>query len=393
MNPWRSDFPFFQKHSLLYLDSAATTHKPQCVIDRLTRFYSEEYATVHRAVYAQALGASEEYQSVRSTVQRFLNAAHPEEIVFTRGTTSALNLVAFSYGRAFLKPGDRILLSESEHHANLVPWQMLSKERGCSLSFIPVDEKGVLILEEAERLMQEGVRLVSIAHVSNVLGTVHPIQELARLARQVGAAICVDGAQSAGHQPIDVQQLDIDFFAFSGHKVYGPTGVGVLYGRKALLEQMAPLEGGGDMVDRVTLEQTTYAPVPLRFEAGTPMTAAVLGLGAALSYLSHIGLDRVHAWENQLLVRATELLSTLPGIRLIGRAEKKGPIVSFIKEGIHPLDLATLLDCRGVAVRSGNQCSQPTLARFGLSELCRASFGLYNTLEEVERFASILTSL
>lgn len=393
----RADFPILKKriqgHPLIYLDTAATAQKPQCVIDAITHFYTHEYATVHRGIYSLSSEATCRYNLVRQKVQKFINAALPEEIIFTRGTTASLNLVAGSFGKVFLRPGDVILISEIEHHSNIVPWQMVCKERGAQLRFIPVNDDGELIWGDYLSLLQEGVRLVSLAHVSNVLGTCHPVKEIIEAAHRSGAYVCLDGAQAAPHMSLDVQALDVDFYAFSGHKLYGPTGIGILYGKQELLDKMPPLEGGGDMIETVTLAHTTYASSPLKFEAGTPPIAEVIGLGAAIDYLSEIGMETIEAWEQELLAYATQKLCQIPGIQIVGTSQSKGAIISFNAAGMHPLDLATLLDCRGVAIRTGHHCSQPALERFGQTSLARLSFGLYNTLEEIDQFLFLLSSI
>ncbi len=390
----RRDFPLLeQDKSLIYFDSAATAQKPFAVIEAMRRFYAEEYGTVHRAIYRLSSCATARYNAVRESVRAFLNAASAEEIVFTKGTTEAINLVAASFSKAFLKSGDEILISEMEHHANLVPWQILSQERGIHLKYIPIDDRGELILEEYEKLLTERTRLVSIAHLSNATGTLNPIEEIIRLAHEKGAKVCIDGAQSAPHMPVDVQRLDADFFAFSGHKAFGPTGIGVLYGKKELLEKMPPYQAGGDMIETVTLLRSSYQPPPLRFEAGTPMIAEVIGLGAALAYIESLGRERIAAWESHLLAYATEKLLAIPDLRIIGTAARKGPIITFTIPGIHPLDIGTLLDLRGIAVRTGHLCAQPTMRRFGIAAATRASFAAYNTLEEIDSFEVALKGI
>lgn len=373
----RDEFPIFRSYpDLIYLDSAATAHKPQCVIDALVKFYSEDYATVHRAIYRPSLKATEQYNETRATAARFLNA-ETEEIVFTRGTTDAINLVAQSYGRTFLKPGDEILISEMEHHSNIVPWQMVAKQTGAVLRWIPMNDQGVL---EWQGTLTPKTKIVAIAHVSNVTGTINPIAEIAKAAHSHGAKIVVDGAQAAPHLKIDVQALDCDFYAFSGHKCYGPTGIGILYGKKELLEVMPPVQGGGDMIERVELERSTYQMPPLRFEAGTPLIAEVIALKTALEFTEK------NRRPDTLLAFATERLLALPDLKIIGTAAQKGPIITFHIEGVHPLDLATLLDLKNIAIRSGHLCAQPLLRKFGLTAAARASFALYNTMEEVDRF-------
>lgn len=390
----RADFPMLQQQMhgkpFVYLDSAATAQKPQCVIDALMRFYSTQYATVHRAIYEFASQSTEHYNLARQTVQKFLGAAHSEEIVFTKGTTEAINLVASSFSRAFIKPGDEILISEMEHHANLIPWQFVCQERGAHLKFIPIDDKGQLILGEYAKLLTEKTKIVSVAHIANSTGTLNPVAQMIEMAHKKGAKVLIDGAQSAPHMPVDVQKLDADFFVFSGHKTFGPTGIGVLYGKRELLEEMPPYQGGGDMVEKVTLQHATYQPSPLKFEAGTPMIAEVIGLQEALRYMEKLGRENIAAWGHLLLEYATAKLLEIKNLRIIGTAERKGPIISFVVQGIHPLDIGTLLDLRGIAVRTGTQCAQPTMLRFGISATTRASFAPYNTYEDIDIFVEAL---
>ena len=390
----KADFPIFNRkihgHPLVYLDSAATTQKPQTVIDAITRFYEQEYGTVHRAVYTLAASATERYEAVRGQVAKFLNASSSQEIVFTRGTTDAINLVAHSYGKAFIQKGDEIIISEMEHHSNIVPWQMLCQEKGALLKIIPITDNTELDLSAYRALLTSRTKLVAVAHMSNVTGTIHPIAEIIRLAHEKGAKVLIDGAQSAAHLTIDVQALDCDFYAFSGHKVFGPTGVGVLYGKAELLARMPPLQGGGDMIEKVTLKGTTYQSAPLKFEAGTPMIAQVIGLGAALSYIESWGKDQIQDWEKQLLVYATEKLKTIEGLKIIGEAQEKGPIISFVIPNVHHLDLGTFLDAQGIALRTGHHCAQPLMQRLGLSGTTRVSLAVYNSFEDIDRFIEAL---
>ena len=381
MNPWRESFPIFRHHpEWIYLDSAATAHKPECVIHALTQFYSKDYATVHRAIYSASMRATEQYHDARETVRHFLNAAYPEEIIFTRGTTESIHLIS----RIFhLERGDEVLLSQMEHHSNLVPWQMLAEEKGIVLKWIRVLEDGSLKLPLE---LSNKTKLIAITHVSNVTGTITPIREIVQAARKVGAAVLVDGAQAAPHMPIDVQALDVDFYAFSGHKCYGPTGIGILYGKKERLMSLPPLQGGGAMVDHVDFEKSTYQEPPLRFEAGTPMIGSAIGLKAALDFLGQIGLHAAAGWEQHLLALATEKLLRIPNLKIIGTVPHKGPIITFTIEKVHPLDLAALLDCKNIAIRTGHLCAQPLLRQFGCESAMRASFALYNTEEEVDRF-------
>jgi cysteine desulfurase / selenocysteine lyase len=385
MKQWREAFPIFRHHpEWIYLDSAATAHKPQCVIDAITQFYSKDYATVHRAVYGASIRATEQYNDARETVRRFLNASSSDEIVFTRGTTDSIHLVSRTFP---LQKGDEVLISELEHHSNLVPWQMLAEEKGIVLKWIPVLDDGSL---KWPQKLSPKTRLIAMAHVSNVTGAIAPIREIVQAARQVGAAVLIDGAQAAPHMRLDVQALDVDFYAFSGHKCYGPTGIGILYGKKQHLLSMPPLQGGGGMVDRVNFEKSTYQEPPLRFEAGTPMIAQTIGLKAALNFLEEIGIDAIAVWERRLLQFATEKLSRISGLRIIGTSPHKGPIITFAIEGVHPLDLAVLLDSKNIAIRTGHLCAQPLLRRLGCTSAMRASFALYNTEEEIERFVTAL---
>lgn len=381
---YRKDFPALQSPALIYLDTAATAHKPQHVIDAISSFYAGDYATVHRAIYASSQTATEQYCQVRRQVKSFLGAAKEEEILFTKGTTESINLVARSFSQAFLRPGDEILVPEIEHHSNLVPWQMACQAYGATLRPIPVTDTGDLDLEAYASLLSDKTRLVALAHISNALGTVHPVQKVIAMAHGVGAKVLVDGAQAVPHHVVDVQELDADFYAFSGHKVYGPTGVGVLYGKEALLEKMPPFLGGGDMIETVTFDKAIYQPLPLKFEAGTPPIAEVVGLGAALAYLEAVGLEAIAAWEHDLVQYAVESLEAIEGVRLLGAPEERGSLVSFVVEGVHHLDVGSFLDLRGIAVRTGHLCAQPTMQRFGISGVTRASFGLYNRREEVQ---------
>lgn len=391
---WRQDFPFLEgKTRCLYFDTAATAQKPRAVIDAISHFYAHEYATVHRGVYKRSLLATDLYVSIREKVRAFLGAAHGEEVIFTRGTTESINLVAQCFGKAFLQPGDEILVSGLEHHSNLVPWQWACQERGCLLKTIPVDANGDLILEAYQSLLSPKTRLVAVAHIANSIGTLNPIREMIAQAHQVGACVLVDGAQSASHLAVDVQELDADFFVFSGHKLYGPTGIGVLYGKKEWLDQMPPYQGGGDMVDVVHEQSATYQPLPLKFEAGTPLIAEVVGLGAALDYLEACRLESIAAHETQMVELALTRLQEIEGVRLMGSPKKRGAIVSFVIDRVHPLDLATYLDLHQIAVRTGHLCAQPVMRHFGVTGMVRLSFGLYNTLEEVEEFFATLVEI
>lgn len=390
----RKDFPMLQHtmhgKPLIYLDSAATTQKPLVVIEAISSFYREHYGTVHRAVYELAAQATEQYQGVRKSVARFLHARLEDEIIFTRGTTDSINLVASSFGAAFVKKGDEILISAMEHHANIVPWQMLCERKGALLKVIPMNEKGELELDIYRSLLSEKTKLVAVTHLANSIGTLNPIKQMAAWAHEAGACFLADGAQSAAHLPIDVQELDVDFFVFSGHKIVGPTGIGILYGKEALLKEMPPYQGGGDMIESVSFAKTTYREPPMKFEAGTPMIAEVIGLGAAIDYLTSLGMPSIQSWESQLLAYATEKMQAIPSLRLIGEASAKGAILSFSLKGIHPLDLGVFLDLKGIAMRTGHHCAQPVMQFFGVPATARVSFGCYNTLEEIDHLVSAL---
>lgn len=397
MRHYRDDFPMLQKkvqgHPLIYFDTAATALKPLAVVEALNEFYTHQYGTVHRAVYSLAREATEAYNQARTKVQAFLGAKLPEEILFTRGTTASLNLLARSFGKAFLGPGDAVMVSEMEHHSNIVPWQMICEETGATLRVIPITDEGELNLEQFYALLDKHVKLVSIAHLSNVTGTLHPVQEVIEAAHHVGAYVCLDGAQSAPHLPVNISSLDVDFYACSGHKLYGPTGIGVLYGKKGLLDQMPPVEGGGDMIEHVSFEKTTYNILPMKFEAGTPMIAEAIGLGTAVDYLTSIGMERIWTWEKELTDYALKRLAEIKGLRVIGNAQEKGGIISFTIDKVHPMDLGTLLDCQGIAIRTGHHCSQPAMKRFGITSCARLSFGLYNTCEEIDQFILSLKNI
>jgi cysteine desulfurase/selenocysteine lyase len=370
--------------NLVFLDSAASAQKPRQVIEAELRCYSAEYANVHRGVYYLSALATRNFEAAREKVARFLNARAAREIVFTRGATEAINLVASSYGDKFLKAGDEVVISAIEHHSNIVPWQLLRDRKGIVLKVVPVDDSGAFRLEEYEKLLTPRTRLVAVAHISNALGTVLPLGEIVRLARAHGAKVLVDGCQAVPHQTVDVQALDVDFYAFSAHKLYGPTGIGALYGRAEILEQMPPYQGGGDMIRTVTFEKTEYADIPSRFEAGTPNIAGAIGLGAAVDYVTALGLGRVEGHEQALLAYATDRLRDVPGLTIYGTAPDKASIVSFTLDGVHPHDIGTILDEAGIAVRAGHHCAQPTMERFGIAGTARASFGLYNRFDEVD---------
>ena len=395
MQHYRDDFPILGREvyhrPLVYLDNAATTQKPRCVVEAMTAQYYETNANVHRGVHFLSQRATDLHEGARETVRRFINARSTAEIVFTRGTTESLNLVASSFGEGFLKAGDEVILSTMEHHSNIVPWQLLRERKGIVLKVIPMDDRGVLDLDAYRALFTDRTRLVSCCHVSNVLGTINPVAEMARIAHDAGAYFLVDGAQSVPHFPVDVQALNCDFLVFSGHKIYGPTGIGVLYGKEALLDKMPPYQGGGEMIARVTFERTTYERLPFKFEAGTPDYVGTHGLAAALDYVSAIGMERIAAHEDDLTRHCMERLShEIEGIRLFGEAPAKTSVVAFNVGHLHPMDLGTLLDRLGIAIRTGHHCAQPLMARCGVEGMARASFALYNTREEVDAFVDAL---
>ena len=384
----RQDFPILKEKiydkPLVYLDNAATSQKPQAVIEAISRYYLQENSNVHRGVHWLSQQATEEYENARIKMQRFMNASDSKEIIFVRGATEAINLVASSYGGKCVGEGDEIVISAMEHHSNIVPWQMLCEEKGAKLRIIPMNDRGELLLEEYEELLNSKTRLVAVVHVSNSLGTINPVEKIIELAHQNNTPVLLDGAQAAPHVKLDVQELDCDFYAISSHKVYGPTGVGVLYGKAELLEAMPPYQGGGDMISSVTFEETLYNVLPFKFEAGTPNIAGVIGLGAAIEYINCIGLDRIAARESKLLAYASEQISVIPGLKPIGTAREKAGIVAFVMDGIHAHDIGTILDQEGIAIRTGHHCSQPVMAHFGVPATARASFSFYNTREEVD---------
>ena len=384
----REDFPILKQEvrgkPLVYLDNAATSQKPQVVLDTLVRYYTTENSNVHRGIHYLSEQATQDYEGARTTVRRFLNASDDREIIFVRGTTEGINLVAQSYGRQHVGEGDEIVISAMEHHSNIVPWQILCQERGARLRVVPINDDGELLLDEYEKLLGPRTKLVSIVHVSNSLGTINPIKQIVELAHDNGVPVLVDGAQSVPHLPIDVRELGCDFFTFSGHKLFGPTGVGVLYGKADLLESMPPFQSGGDMIKSVTFEKTTYNSLPFKFEAGTPNIGGVIGLGTAIDYVTGLGLDTIGAYESDLLGYGTQCLSTVEGLRLIGTAGEKASILSFVIGDIHPHDIGTILDTEGIAIRAGHHCTQPLMERFGVSATARASLAFYNTRQEID---------
>ena len=390
----RKDFPALhqQVHGkpLVYLDNAATSQKPQAVIDALVAYYTFDNSNVHRGVHLLSERATEAYEGARARIQRHLNAASPREIVFVRQATEGINLVMASYGRRFVGAGDEIVISAIEHHANIVPWQMLCEEKGARLRVVPIDDRGDLLMEEYARLLGPRTKLVAITQVSNALGTVTPIKDIIGLAHQQDIPVLIDGAQAVPHQPVDVRDLDCDFYVFSGHKAYGPTGIGVLYGKEQWLERMPPFQGGGDMIKSVTFEKTIYNELPYKFEAGTPHIAGAIGLAAGLEYIAGLGLEQIRDYEHELLAYGTELLSAISRVRLIGTARHKGAVLSFVLDGVHAHDLGTILDQQGVAVRAGHHCAMPVMQRFGVPATARASMAFYNTRGEVETLAAAI---
>jgi cysteine desulfurase/selenocysteine lyase len=384
----REDFPILARRvydkPLVYLDNAATTQKPRPVIESIERYYASENSNIHRGVHYLSQRATCAYEGARARVRGFLNAAEDREVLFTRGTTEAINLVAQTYGRRNVQRGDEIVVSAMEHHSNIVPWQMLCEEKGARLRVIPINDDGELLLDDFEKLLNRKTKLVSVVHVSNALGTVNPIKQMVKMAHRWNAPVLVDGAQATPHLRVDVQDLDCDFYAFSGHKLYGPTGIGALYGKVGLLEAMPPYQGGGDMILSVTFEKTTYNELPHKFEAGTPHIAGGIALGSAIDYVNEIGLEAIAAYEHNLLHYATEALRELPGVRLVGTAREKASVLSFVMDCAHPHDIGTILDREGVAIRTGHHCAQPVMQRFGIPATARASFALYNTREEVD---------
>jgi cysteine desulfurase/selenocysteine lyase len=393
----RQDFPILARtvrgKPLVYFDNAATTQKPRVVIDALTRYYTEDNANVHRGVHLLSERATAAYEGARDKVRLFLNAADARNIIFVRGATEAINLVAQTFGRIHLRAGDEIILSTMEHHANIVPWQMLCRQTGAELRIVPITDSGELMLEEYERLLGKRTRLVSVTHVSNVLGTVNPIAEIIARAHAKGVPVLIDGAQAVGHMKVDVRALDADFYVFSGHKMYGPTGIGVLYGKADLLEAMPPYQGGGDMIRSVTFEKTEYNSCPGKFEAGTPDIAGAIGLGAAVDYLMEIGMDRITGYERALLIYATKQMSAVQGVQLLGTACPKAAILSFVVKGVHPHDVGTILDQEGIAIRTGHHCCQPLMCRLGVDVASRASWAFYNTMAEIDAFIAGLARI
>lgn len=390
----RADFPILKlkinDKSLIFLDNAASSQMPQPVIERWVKYQTSQHANIHRAVHYLSETATAEYEAARRRLQGFINAREEREVIFTSGTTEGINLVAHGYGRKFIGKDDEIILTTLEHHSNIVPWQMLAGEKGAKIRVVPVNDRGELLIDEYKKLFNARTKFVGVTHVSNALGTINPVREMIAIAHEHGVPVLVDGAQAAPHLKVDMQELDCDFYAFSGHKLCGPTGIGVLYGKAALLEKMRPFKGGGDMILTVTFEKTTYAPIPAKFEAGTPPIAAAITLGAAIDYLTGIGMRRIAAHETDLLDYATDQVNRLPGVRIIGTAEQKAAVLSFAVEGVHPHDVGTLLNEEGVAIRTGHHCAQPVMQRFGVPATSRASFAFYNTMDEVDALVAAI---
>jgi len=396
-NPYRKDFPVADQviagKRLAYLDSGATNLKPRSVIDELDRYYRAETSNVHRGLYWLSENATAKFEHTRDKITSLLHAPDRRQIIFTKGTTESVNLVAQSYVREFLKEGDEILISQMEHHSNIVPWQLVAEINKLKIKVIPISDSGEILIDEYAKLLTDKVKFVSFTHVSNALGTINPVKQMTQMAHAVGAVVFVDGAQAVAHLNIDVQDLDIDFYAFSGHKMFGPTGVGVLYGKMDLLEKMPPYQGGGDMIDVVTFEKTTYNNLPHKFEAGTPAIAAVIGLGAAVDYINSVGLEKIHAIEEELLEYGTKKLSSIAGLKIYGQAKNKGPVISFGIEGIHPHDIASLIDKEGVAIRTGHHCAQPLMKFFNVPATCRATFSIYNNKEDIDQLYRALVKV
>lgn len=390
----RQDFPILNRivrgKPLVYLDNAATTQKPQQVIDAISRYYAETNSNVHRGVHYLSEQATIQYEGARRRVANFLNAESEREVIFTRGTTEAINLVAASFGRKFLREGDEVILTEMEHHSNIVPWQMACDASGAKLRVAPINDRGEVMMDQFRALLNPRTKMVAAVHLSNALGTINPVKEIVELAHSVGARVLIDGAQAVSHLPVDVRDVDADFYVFSGHKIFGPTGIGVLYGKAELLESMPPYQGGGDMIRSVSFQRTIYNDIPYKFEAGTPHIAGAIALAAALDYVENIGLERIAVWEQELLEYGTGLLQEIPGLRLIGTAHQKASVLSFVLESAHPHDIGTILDSDGVAIRTGHHCAEPVMHRFGIPATARASVAFYNTRQELDALAQAI---
>lgn len=388
----RKDFPLLQEkvygQPLVYLDNSATTQKPQVVIDTLEHYYKAYNANVHRGVHRLSQVASEEYENSRKVIANFINAAHDEEVIFTKGTTDSINLIANVFGRGVIKPGDEVIVSAMEHHSNIVPWQIMCEDRGAVLRVIPMDENGELIMEQYAALLNEKTKIVSVTYVSNSLGTVNPVRDIIALAHARNIPVLLDAAQAVQHMPVDVQELDVDFIAFSGHKIYGPTGIGILYGKKEWLDKLPPYQGGGDMIKTVTFAKTTYNELPFKFEAGTPDISGAIALGAAVKYVQEVGIEAIHAWEEQLAAYAAEQLSKIDGLRFIGNAKHRSGAISFLVHTIHPYDLGELLDKQGIAIRTGHHCAEPVMDFFCIPGTVRASFAMYTNKEDIDKLVA-----
>lgn len=394
INKIRQDFPILKREvngkPLVYFDNGATSQKPQLVIDAINKYYSFENSNIHRGIHTLSQEATNAYEEARKKVQRFVNAQHEHEIIFTKGTTDSINLVASSFGKKHLKKGDEIIISTMEHHSNIVPWQMICEEAAAILKVIPINDRGELLMDEFKKLLSPKTKLVAITHVSNTLGTINPVKEIIILAKEAGALILIDGAQAVPHTKIDVQELNCDFYAFSGHKMFGPTGVGILYGKEAVLNDLPPYQGGGDMIKTVTFEKTTYNCLPHKFEAGTPNIVGGIGLGVAVDYMNSIGIDKIEAYEHELLTYATEQIKQIEGVRIVGEATKKASVLSFVVDGTHPSDIGMIIDKLGVAIRTGHHCTEPLMNRLNVPGTARASFAFYNTKEEIDIFIAAL---
>ena len=390
----RQDFPILSREvygkPLVYFDNAASSQKPSKVIDAISHYYEHEHSNIHRGVHHLSAEATEKYEEARKTIQRFINAEHSHEVIFTKGTTDSINLVAYSFGNKFINEGDEVIVSTLEHHSNIVPWQMICEARGAKLKVIPINDAGELLLDEYRNLLSDKTKIVAVGHVSNALGTINPVKEIIAEAKKMSIPVLLDGAQAIPHLAVDVQELDCDFYAFSAHKIFGPTGVGILYGKEILLKTIPPYQGGGEMIDTVTFEKTTYNELPHKFEAGTPNMAGVIGLKAAIDYVNEIGINNIAIAEHQLLEYATEQISAINGVRLIGTAKEKASVLSFLVNDVHPYDIGTILDRLGVAVRTGHHCAEPLMNRLSIPGTVRASFAFYNTKEEVDVFINAL---
>jgi cysteine desulfurase / selenocysteine lyase len=390
----RKDFPILSREvygkTLVYFDNAASSQKPSKVIDAISHYYEHEHSNIHRGVHHLSADATEKYEEARKTIQRFINAEHSHEVIFTKGTTDSINLVAYSFGVKFINEGDEVIVSTLDHHSNIVPWQMICETRGAKLKVIPINNEGELLLDDYRNLLSDKTKIVAVGHVSNALGTINPVKEIIAEAKKMSIPVLLDGAQAIPHLAVDVQELDCDFYAFSAHKIFGPTGVGVLYGKENLLNTIPPYQGGGDMIDTVTFEKTTYNELPHKFEAGTPNIAGVIGLKAAIEYVNQVGINNIAIAEHQLIEYATEQISAIDGVRLIGTAKEKASVLSFLVNDIHPYDIGTILDRLGVAVRTGHHCAEPLMNRLNIPGTVRASFAFYNTKEEVDVFVNAL---